>query len=434
MKLRPFELVLVVIFGVLIIISLLLLNGYTPEPDEEVSNLGDKVSIWGTLPPEVVNSVLTKISQQDKGFTAVSYRYIPPENFDSVFVNALADQQSPDLLLLPHDRLVQHRTRLQAIAYESLPLRDFRNFYIDGAAVFALSDGIYGFPVAVDPLVMYWNRDIFANNGFVLPPKTWEEVVSNFIPSLTMRDANRNITQAGIAMGEYRNVKNAFPIISTLLLQGGSQMVTENQNQYQILLNQVPNQPSSKPFHNAATFFTNFSNPVNTLYSWNQSLPLDQDMFLSEDLAIYFGLASEAKELASKNPNLSFDIAEIPQGAGTTEKRTYGTYYGLVIPKAATNKAGSLAAMQILGSQGYAKELSDGSGMAPTYRAALAEGSNDVYGRIAYASAVYARGWLNPDLKQVGDIFTQMVDSINADRSFIDSAVNDALDKIRRIY
>lgn len=435
MKLRPFELVLVVVFGVFFFLALIMLRTYDPPPDENVSDLNGAISIWGVLPAPVFNSLLGKVSEIDEGFNEVKYTYIPPEDFSDVFVNALADQNGPDLIFIPHDSLVEHRSRLQSIPYEQFPVRDFRSLYIDGAEILSLSDGIYGLPVAVDPLVMYWNRDIFSTNGFLTPPTTWEEIVSETTPNITVRDYNRNIQLATIAMGEYRNIKNALPVMSLLLLQGGSQMVSESQGQYEINLDKTANQTqSTRPFGNMATFFTNFSNTSNTLYSWNRALRLDENMFLSEDLALYFGFASEGREIGAKNPNLSFDIAEVPQGQTATIKRTYGLFYGFFIPKTSSNKAGAIAAMQILGNQENAKQLADGYNMAPVYRASLSQGSNDVYGRIGYASAVYARGWLNPDTEKLGNALTLMLDDINANRSDIGSAVSDAVQRIQQIY
>src|SRR3990167_4058409 len=103
-------------------------------------------------------------------------------------------------------------------------------------------------PVAVDPLVLFWNRDIFARGGLIVAPKTWEEVVANTVPTLTVRDFSRNIQTAGIAMGEYRNIKNAFPIISLLAIQGGSALVTEARGTYHRPLHQIsPSMASPHP-------------------------------------------------------------------------------------------------------------------------------------------------------------------------------------------
>ncbi len=434
MKLRPFELVLVVVFGGLFFAALIMLKVYNPPPKEGVSTFGE-VTVWGVLPPETFDSLLRKLRETDKGFTSVYYKQVPIEKFDTEFVNALADQKAPDLLLIPQDRLVEHRARLQAISYESFPIRDFRSTYIDGAEVMALSDGVYGLPLFVDPLVLFWNRDMFAKFDFLRAPETWEEVVGETVPTLTVRSFNRDINTSAIAMGEYSNIKNAFATYSMLLLQGGSQMTTESSSGYNVRLDEVVGASvSALPFTKAALFYTNFSNTNNSLYSWNRSLRQDKEMFLSEDLAMYFGFASEGRDIAAKNPNLSFDIAEVPQSEAATVSRTYGSFYMFAIPKASVNKNGAFAAALQLATAANAKTLADGYNMAPVHRSTLAVGSNDVYGRVAYISAIYARGWLNPELDEFGKILNTMYEDVNANRRDTTAAAADAINRTRGIY
>jgi multiple sugar transport system substrate-binding protein len=434
MKIRPFELALVIIFGALIISAVVALKFYSPDPDPGESLIGASVSVWGTLPAEAMNSVIEDISRTDEGFKKVKYRFIPTEEFDRVFLNALADQNPPDLILMSHEGLVKHRNRLEPTSYELFPERDFKDKYIDGANIMALSDGIYGWPVAVDPLVQYWNRNIFSTAGILSAPKTWEEVVGSIVPSLTKRDNNRNIGQSSLAMGEYRNVENAFSVISMLLLQGGSVMVGERGKNYQIGLDDTATKEKAGVFFNAVTFFTNFSTVSNSLYTWNRSLTLDRDLFLQEKLAIYFGLGTEARDLALKNPNLSFDIAEVPQGAAATVKRTYGSFYGFFVPKVAKNKAGAGIVRLKLTSDENAKKLADRYNLAPVSRNLLSQGSNDIYGRVIYASAPYARGWLNPDKSEAEEAFARMFEDVNANRSDVERAINDATSRIRQAY
>ena len=127
MKLRPFELGLVLVFVLLFFMALIMLKTYEPAPDPNEQALGSGVVIWGTLAPDVIDQVLDELGKEDSAYRVVSYRYVSPESFDQTFLNALADQNPPDLLLLPHEKLVEHRSRLQAIPYDSFPIRDFRN-------------------------------------------------------------------------------------------------------------------------------------------------------------------------------------------------------------------------------------------------------------------------------------------------------------------
>lgn len=434
MKLRPFELALVIIFGILMVLAIILLRNVTPEQKEEEVSFGESVLIWGTLPSNQIDTIIYELSATNPNYKKVSYRYVSEKDFDQVFINALADGKSPDLLLIPHELLVKHRTRIEAFSYESFPVRDFRSMYIDGAEIFARNDGIYGFPIAVDPLMLYWNRDIFSNKNLLSAPTTWEGIVGEIVPQLTERDSNRTIKLSALAFGEAKNIKNAFPIISMLLLQGGSQLVVEANKSYRVRLDEVVGSISGRPFTNAMTFFTNFSNVSNTLYSWNRSLPEDKEMFLRENLAMYFGFASEGKDLEMKNPNLNFDISLVPQGADSTVKRTYGKFYSLMIPRTAPNKTGAYTVMQEFGGQTLAKRIADSYGLAPVHRSSLVVGSNDVYGRVAYLAAPLARAWLNPDISKSNDILVKLLEAVAANRSDISSAVSDAVKKLELAY
>lgn len=434
MKLRPFELGLVVFFLIVFVVGLVIINNFEPDSSTAKGEVQiGRVQIWGTLPAAPVNSFFSALTKNDKNYSNVSYRYIPPGDFGTVLINALADQQYPDLILIPHTDLVQYRSRIQTLPYTSFPARDFQNLYIDGASIFALSDGIAAFPLMVDPLMMYWNKDILSDNGFLAEPATWEELVSTYAPALTEKDYSFSIKRSTIAMGSYDNITNVLPIISTLLLQGGSGLIKENNGKYQNNLD-VAASGSSKPFLNAVNFFTSFSNINNSLYSWSRTQDNDKEAFLKEDLVFYFGFGSEARELASKNPNLSFDIAEIPQGEGAKNKRTFGHFYGLARLKVSKNPTGALAIMQTLGSESTAKVLADGYNMAPVYRASLTRGSNDIYGRIIYKSALNTRGWLSPSQEKLGEVFRAALEDVGANRKDTSRATAEMTSRIGNLY
>ncbi len=436
MKLRPFELGLVITFGFLFLAALILLKTYDSESCAEegtCTNIGGTVDIWGTLPPDSIENLLVEIKESDESFRGVSYRYVSSDNFDQTFLNALADQNPPDVILMSHEKMIEHRNRLQPIPYENYPIRDFRSQYIDGAEIFALKDGIYAFPIMVDPLMMFWNRDLLANKGLLNAPKTWEDLVSKYTPALTVRDFNRNIESSAVAMGEYGNIKNAFPLISMLLMQSDSSLVQEDNNQYQVVLDNTT-AGGNGIFGKSLEFYTGFSNVNNSLYSWNRSFNLDRDSFLSEDLAIYFGFGSEGKDLEMKNPNLSFDIAEVPQSLNGGNKRTYGSFYGFFVPKTAKNKNGAFQVMQLLSNDANAKKLADGYNMAPVSRNSVSAGSNDVYGRIIYQSVPNTRGWLNPDLDRLNDTMNEEITDIGANRQSARDAASDISVRLGQIY
>lgn len=436
MKLRPFELGLVIIFIFLGVAALLIVANYKSPPAAPPPGgaIVGKVSIWGTLPQAAVDGVLEGLEKQNEQYGNVSYRYFNPDAFEASLVNSLADRTGPDMILVSHERLVHLRKRIQPVSFESFPLRDVKSRYVDGAEIFALDDGLYAFPIAIDPLMMYWNRDILATNGFLEAPTTWEQLVNAVFPGIIERDFNRTIKRSVVAMGEYNNIRNAYGVISTLFIQGGSAgVVIDNKGKYSIQLqNRIGG--GTDPLRNAVDFYTRFSKPSNTLYSWNRSLPEDRLSFVAEDLALYFGFASEGKQIQKINPNLNFDIAEVPQDASATVRRTYGKFYGLSALNSSDNLTGAFAVMSNFRNQSIADEIAIKSDMTPVYRTSLSGGSNDTYGRVAYRSASIAKGWLNPNKEQADTIFRTMTQDINENRRDLAGAISDATDRLEKAY
>jgi hypothetical protein len=182
------------------------------------------------------------------------------------------------------------------------------------------------------------------------------------------------------------------------------------------------------------SFYLRFGQPNNTLYSWNRSFRSDRSEFISEDLVFYFGYGSEGRELERLNPNLNFDIAEIPQGANATVRRTYGKHYALSPLNSSENIDGVFTVMALLSSDENLQQLADSYQMVPAKRSLAQIGSDDVYGRIAYRAAPVAYGWLNPNRQAVDAILADAVSDVNENRSGVNTAVNVAAGKLLQEY
>ncbi len=406
MHIRPFEIALIGVFAVAGLIGLFYLSNYKEDPSETEKLYGERVLIWGTLDSMTMNNFLYDLSQVDRALEVVTYTEFDERAFDSALVNAIAEGRSPDLIIMSHKDLVSYRSKLQPMLFDE---RTFRDTYIDGAEIFLRSDGTYGIPFAVDPLVMYWNRDIFSSSGLALPPKTWESLVSQTTKAIVRTDDELKITQSAVAFGEYTNVTHAKDVIAMLLMQAGSTIVDEEGDSYFVTLKQGPENALS-PGDAVLSFYSQFGIPSNALYSWNRAKNSDRDEFLGGNLAMYFGKGSEKHSLDRDNANLNFDIAPVPQGSGVTTARNYGDFYAFAIPRSSQNQKGAQAVALLFASSEHAKKIADGYGFAPVNRA-LFEGSiTDPFMKVIYQSALISRGWLDPSPKESGEIFRKMVE------------------------
>lgn len=432
-RVRPFQIGLLAGFAVLGILSLVILASFRGFSGGGVNPYGELVTIWGTLDDSIILKTLQDIADVDKDFKTVNYIEKDPRTFEEELVNAIAEGRSPDAVLITHEDLVTLRPKLQPIPYDAIPERTIKDTYIDGAEVFALEDGLYALPFAVDPIVMYWNRDIFATGGIALPPSTWETLTDN-VQQLTLRDATRNILQSTVAFGEYRNVENGKEVLLTLLLQSGSRMIEESGGKYVVALDEPLVENARKPLNSTLQFYVEFSNANSPLYSWNRSRENDLASFLGEDLALYFGFGSEALRIRQRNPNFNFDVVGVPQGAGATVKRVYGKFYGLALLKAAPNTAGAYQAILKLGAPDVVASLSEQFSLAPVHRATIAEGSDNPYRQTVLNQALITRGWLDPNKVESDGIFEQMVEDVVSNRQKVSGAVTDALRRLELAF
>lgn len=433
-NLRPFQIFALAIFGFLAILSVVLLSTFSPGVKKEAFTYGEQVRIWGTLDLAAFRTTFLEIGKTDKEFERVSYEQIDAREFDNVLVRAIAEGRGPDMIVLPSSELVRQRNRILALSYDMLPKRDFRDRYVDGAEIFARPDGVYAIPVFVDPLMLYWNRDIFASGGLAEAPTTWEYVVNYVVPNLTLKDNKRNILQATLPFGEVENVRNAKEIILTLAMQSGSKLVEEVDGSYRVELNRSTTQTGLPPFEAAIQFYINFSNPNSKLYSWNRSQPLDRNAFTAGDLALYAGFGSELKSLQEQNPNLNFDMTQMPQGASATVRRTFGEFYGLAILKSSSNPQGAYQAANRIASPQVSASLSERLGLAPVSRSVLAAGSADPFRNNLLGAALTSRGWLDPDADKTLSIFSTLIEDVTSGRETLNASIKDTEQRIKLVF
>ena len=100
---------------------------------------------------------------------------IPAASFDQTLIEALANGNGPDAIIIPQDSIVHYLDKIEPIPYQSFSQSAFKSAYITKAELFLGGNGVLAVPFSVDPLVMYWNRDLFANAGIAEPPQYWDE-------------------------------------------------------------------------------------------------------------------------------------------------------------------------------------------------------------------------------------------------------------------
>lgn len=390
-----------------------------------------KVIIWGTFQNSVFKNSIDAIGAVNKDVTVI-YKKQNQVTYQQDLIEAFANGVGPDLFIITPDMIQKNDNFIYKIPYASYPEKTFTDTFIEGANIYLDKTGVIGMPLVVDPMVLYYNKDILTNENIIIDPKTymsWDQLFT-MNPTLTKRDNSGTISRSMIALGQYNNVNNAKDILATLLVQNDNSIVERSEIGYNSILANNTSNSTVSPIEAILQFYVQFSNPTNSAYSWNRSLPNSLDMFTQSKLAFYIGSASELFNIQDINHNLSFDVTQIPQMKDTTKKRTLGEIYAIVVSKKSTNIT---SAFQIAGelSQGEnAKSIAVETSLPPASKALLVSekptGPGSNFLSTFFSSALIARSWLDPDRVKSDAIFGEMVENILSNRLSLGEAINKA--------
>ncbi|OHA27019.1 MAG: hypothetical protein A3D52_00965 [Candidatus Taylorbacteria bacterium RIFCSPHIGHO2_02_FULL_44_36] len=417
-RITIFQLVLLSVFVAMALGGLILFSRY------KGSSAGQNfptAEVWGIIPTEQFSAIQEAFQEQRDETFKVNYTEKQPAVFYGDLIEALAAGNSPDLIIIPENLLLKLRSKIFEIPFESLSERIFRDTYLDEGELFLTATGVAALPFSVNPLVMYWNRDIFATAGLAKPPTVWDEFIS-LAQTLTDKDQNGNIFRSAVALGEFDNIINAKEILSALFLQIGAPPLAA-----------ASGGANSASGALALNFYTQFSNPLGLTYSWNKSLTDSRDAFLAGDLAIYFGFASELTNLRARNPNLYFDVAPFPQPKGAKKSLTFGKLYGIAVLKSSRDIANSARIAFLLTSNQALKAFSQKSGLPPVRRDLLAAKPTDAYGALFYGEALKSRGWLDPDYWATSATFKEMIESVSSGKARPSEAVGEMEEEVGKL-
>lgn len=373
--------------------------------------------LWGTLPAESVQKSLKQFNAANSKFFSVEYVEKRKETFESDLVSALAAGKGPDLVIMPETLIIQNSDKVLLIPYESYPIRNFNDDFADGASLFMAKSGIFAMPLYIDPLVMYWNKDIFSTGGVATYPTKWNEF-ENLSGRLTISNRGGSISQATVALGTYANIEHAKDILSALFIQSGNEMIRFAKRgevnsdgleaSYKVLLGFG----DKSAVESALNFFLDFSNPAKKAYSWNTAMSNSKAAFAGGILAVYFGHATDRGDIQKSNPHLNFDVATFPQREGEKKRVTFGNIYGVAITRGTSNY--DIAKQIAIGMSGadFARSLSSAISLPPARRDLLSEGSSDPVESVFYSSAIMSKSWLDPLPSESDQVIQEMAESV----------------------
>ncbi len=394
-----------------------------------------KATIWGVLPKANIDAGLEpfRIRGQDPSFTYIEF---PEQGFEQAILKAIAEGNGPDAIIFPDYMYYGQINKLLTIPNSTVTAETFANTYLDIAQKFTVQGGIKAFPILIDPLVMYYNVDLLKSEGILIPPKDWVEF-ANLTEKVVRKQDNGIIDRAYTALGEYDNIDHAKDILFAMLAQVGVNLSFYDVGIGSYASGLVSQESSSRLSREVMIYYTEFANPTKTSYTWNKSFKSSREAFLAGDLAIYFGPGSEVEYMRTRNPNLNFAIAAIPQ-AYSDKKVTQAKIYSLGFMVTSRDPNATYQnVMSFFNTFEMNKSLSDSVRLASARRdvllkSELAKTNADV--AVINNSAIYAESWIDPDAYESDDVFSKMINSIVTGTQNISDAINDAAERLDRLY
>ena len=412
----------VISVAVLITIVLVLRNvgGTTAKPVT--------LQFWGVFDDHnAFDKVISDFKAKNPGID-VKYQLFTFQQYESGFVNALAAGTGPDILMIHNTWLPKHGDKLAPMPATGVPdtknpftVQNFKDQFVDVAYQDLIyNNQIYGLPLSVDTLGLYYNKDLFNSAGITRPPQTWDEVNSD-VQLLTKFDKSGNIIQSEFSLGTARNINRSTDILMDMMIQSGVQMTSADQR-YATFGAAVNGQRLGEI---AVQYYTNFANPRNQDYSWNDRQHYSMDAFTEGTLSMMLGYAHDMQTIRSKAPRLSFAMAPMPQ-ASLTDVRNFANYWAVAVTTKSVNQVQAWKFANYLASKEGVTVYLNATNRPSARRDLIDLQRTDPDLGIFAVQALSARSWFQADNVAIEGIFADMIDDVNFNRSSIKDAVSRA--------
>jgi ABC-type glycerol-3-phosphate transport system substrate-binding protein len=418
------------------------------------------LTIWGVFDSQDTLQPIMVAYQAIHKNVSFDYHEVRVDTYKNDLLRAFADGTGPDIFAVHNTAMGEYRslmaplpptlsipytevqgtikketvTTVRTTATESV--QQLEKDYVDVVAADAEAPyqanqkaapvtAIWGLPLSVDTLALYYNKDLLNAAGIAQPPATWEEFQAD-VSKLTSVGPNNVIVQSGAAIGTSQNVERAFDIVSLLMMQNGTPMTDDRGNPTfaQHL------QDNSAPGELATTFYTDFANPLKQVYTWNADQPPSFDAFVSGKTAFFFGYSYHLPEIRARAPKLHFAVTAVPQIAGS-KVVNYANYWLESVSKASKNPSWAWDFIQFATGADQVKSYL-AAGNKPTARRALIETQLSNPDLSVFAGQLLtAKSWYHGGDSVVTEAaFLQLIDDALGGKVKLGDAIRNAENKV----
>jgi ABC-type glycerol-3-phosphate transport system substrate-binding protein len=432
---RTLIIVGVVIFILILVTIILLLirrrNQQTTDPiqsDDEIVIEGQvELDYWGLWePPSVVQPLIDEFEDQNPNIK-INYSQQTFSNYESRLFTRLqqatgATEPAPDIFRIHNTWTPKYYQYLSPVPAQIMSAEEYKEkFYPTAVSDFTAKDGnIYAIPWYIDGLVVFYNKQLLAEEGIQEPPSDWDSFFE-LAQDLTQKDASGRILQSGLAIGTARNIRHSAEIIAYLLVLEGIEVIDQTRTQVTL------NTPRVERVFKTYTDFARGDNAI-----WSSTLRTDLEMFFSGDLAMMIAPSWRAFDIIEAAPTVEFDTTVLPQLQANPENVFYATYWGDAVSRASSNPLAAWKFINFLAQKEQQMQLYSNASKIRAFGEpySLVELNSEMLGK-PYVSAIAE---MAPDMKAIpwGDeqavntAIDEAITSIIENKRDVSTALQDA--------
>lgn len=387
---------------------------------------------WKTFEDSGNIRELTQEYQSTHPNVSITYVKKDPADYENELVRAVAAGRAPDIISIHNDWLPKYLDLLTPIQDSVMSLRTYRDSFVDVASDdFVKDNRIYAIPLATDVLALYYNKDILGTAGISLPPSTWPELVSD-VQKITKVTRTGVFTQAGIALGTSNNVNRAVDILTLLMLQNGTKFYTDDFGSATFDDSQVVpgSQKSFNPGAVALAFYTQFSSPSKTAYSWNVKSDFSVDAFTQGKLGMMLSYQYMQPLIHAKAPNLNWGVVPVPQISSDAHKINFANYWGEAVTKGSKNQQVAWDFLNFISSKESLTKYYAKHKLPASRKDILQTQVGDSEIGVFAESILTARSVYKKDASDYEGVFVKMIDDVVLNNVPVDTALRNAVQQI----
>jgi multiple sugar transport system substrate-binding protein len=281
-------------------------------PPPTTAPAGPKVTItlttWaGADESKELQAVIDKVNAAATDFEIV--HQANPADYYTKLQTMIAGNTAPDLMWLSQEYVANYADSgaimditSQMATLGDMPAAKLDDYYPGSIAVATYAGKLYGLPWIAQPVVLYYNPDMFEKAGINPPDESWTwETFKDAARQLTLKDASGNVTQYGTSF-------SGWPPIHMFIWQAGGEVIAPD----------LKSSPVDSPEAVAgAQFYADII--YNPEYAVPEEVIQEQgfgEMVKAGKVAMFFGGAADDLDYAyQKDPkNAKMMMALVPKG------------------------------------------------------------------------------------------------------------------------